>query len=141
MRGLKRNKQKLFYQLYSNHIPVYETDLYGNLVRDPVTGEPLLTGEYTVGYSDPVEFWANVSPTRSEAESEPFGVNVDYDKVICSCDLTLPIDELSMLYVDKVPGTDSAGNPVKPNYKVVKVARSLNSLLYAIKQMTEGEAK
>ena len=26
MRGLKRNKQKMWYQLYSEHIPVYETD-------------------------------------------------------------------------------------------------------------------
>ena len=61
MRGLKRNKQKMWYQLYSEHIPVYETDLDGNIIYDPVTGEPLLTGDCTVGYADPVEFRANVS--------------------------------------------------------------------------------
>ena len=52
MRGLKRNKQKLWYQLYDNHIPIYETDLDGNIIYDPVTGEPLLTGDFTVGYSE-----------------------------------------------------------------------------------------
>lgn len=133
MRGLKRNQKTLYYQLYSEHIPVYETDLEGNIIPDPVTGEPLLTGDYTVGYADPVKFRANVSPARSEAQTEPFGVQTDYDKVICSCDLTLPIDELSQVFVDREPGDGR-----KADYKVVKVAGSLNSLLYAIKQLPDG---
>ena len=79
MRGLKRNKQKLWYQLYSNHIPIYETDLDGNIIYDPVTGEPLLTGDYTVGYADPVEFRSNVSAARGEANTDTFGVDLTYD--------------------------------------------------------------
>ena len=130
MRGLKRNQKTLYYRLYSEHIPVYETDLDGNIIYDPVTGEPLLTGDYTVGYEEPVKFRANVSPARSEAQTEPFGVNTDYDKVICSCDLTLPVDELSQIFVDRKP-EDGKG----ADYKVVKVARSINSVLFAIKQL------
>ena len=136
MRGLKRNQKSLYYQLYSEHLPVYETDLDGNIIYDPVTGEPLLTGDYTVGYQEPVKFMANVSPARSEASVEPFGVQTDYDKVICSCDLTLPIDELSQIFVDRKP-SDGKG----ADYKVVKVAGSLNSLLYAIKQLPDGSVK
>ncbi len=126
----------LYYQLYSEHIPVYETDLDSNIIYDPVTGDPLLTGDYTVGYQEPVKFMANVSPARSEAQTEPFGVNTDYDKVICSCDLTLPIDELSQIFVDRKPA-DGKG----ADYKVVKVAGSLNSKLYAIKQLPSGGTK
>lgn len=133
MNGLKRNKKALYYRLYSDHIPVYETDLDGNIITDPMTGDPLLTGDYTVGYSEPVMFRANVSAAKNEAQTEPFGVNTDYDKVICSCDLSLPINELSQLYVDRKP-EDGKG----PDYKVVKVARSLNSVLYAIKQLPDG---
>lgn len=133
VRALKRNQKTLYYQLYSEHVPVYETDLDGNIIYDPVTGEPLLTGDYTVGYADPVKFRANVSPARSEAQTEPFGVNTDYDKVICSCDLTLPIDELSQVFVDRKP-EDGKG----ADYKVVKVARSINSVLFAIKQLPDG---
>lgn len=136
MRNLKRNQKTLYYQLYSEHIPVYETDLDGNIIPDPVTGEPLLTGDYKVGYADPVMFRANVSPARSEAQTEPFGVNTDYDKVICSCDLTLPIDELSQIFVDRKP-EDGKG----ADYKVVKVARSINSVLFAIKQLPDGGAE
>ena len=103
MRGLKRNKQKLWYQLYDNHIPIYETDLDGNIIYDPVTGEPLLTGDFTVGYSEPVEFRANVSAARGEANTDPFGVDLAYDKTVATCDMNLPIDELSVLFVDKKP--------------------------------------
>lgn len=136
MRGMKRNQKTLYYQLYSEHVPVYETDLDDNVIYDPVTGDPLLTGDYTVGYAEPVKFRANVSPARSEAQTEPFGVNTDYDKVICSCDLTLPIDELSQVFVDRKPAGGKGAD-----YKVVKVARSLNSLLYAIKKLPDGSVQ
>lgn len=139
MRGLKRNKQKLWYQLYKDHIPVYETDLDDNIIYDLVTGEPLLTGEYTVGYSDPVEFQANVSASRGEANTDPFGVDLVYDKMIATCDMKLPIDELSVLFVDKEPTFSTDGELTnKLDYKVVKVAKSLNSILYAIRKVTEG---
>lgn len=139
MRGLKRNQKTLYYQLYASNIPVYETDLDGNIVTDPITGEPLLTGETKVGYSDPVEFRANVSAARGEAQSDPFGVDLSYDKTMVSCDMGLPIDELSVLFVDKKPEFDAGGNLANTaDYKVVQVAKSLNSALYAIKKITEG---
>lgn len=141
MRGLKRNQNTLYYQLYSENIPIYETDLDGNIVTDPITGEPLLTGDTKVGYSDPVEFRANVSAARGEANTDPFGVDLPYDKTMVTCDMDLPIDELSTLFVDKKPEFDTGGNLMNTaDYKVVKVAKSLNSALYAIKKITEGSA-
>lgn len=133
MRGLRRNQKKLWYQLYQDHIPIYETDLDGNIVLDPATKEPLQTGDFTVGYTAPVQFKANVSAAKSEAQVEPFGINTDYDKVLCTCRTELPIDELSLVFVDRKPEEG-----VTADYKVVKVAKSLNSVLYAIKQISEG---
>lgn len=139
MRGLKRNQKTLYYQLYQSNIPVYETDLNGNILTDPITGEPLLTGETKVGYSDAVEIRANVSASRGESSSDPFGIDLAYDKTMVSCDMKLPIDELSVLFVDKKPEFDAGGNLTNTaDYKVVKVAKSLNSALYAIKKITEG---
>lgn len=141
MRGLKRNQNTLYYQLYSENIPIYETDLDGNIVTDPITDEPLLTGETKVGYSDPVEFRANVSAARGEAQSDPFGIDLSYDKTMVTCDMDLPIDELSVLFIDKKPEFGADGNLANSaDYKVVKVAKSLNSALYAIKKITEGSA-
>ncbi|CUX75350.1 hypothetical protein [Enterocloster clostridioformis] len=141
MRGLKRNQKTLYYQIYQSNIPVYEMDLDGNIVIDPVTGEPLLTGETKVGYAAPVQFRANVSAARGESSSDPFGIDLSYDKTMVSCDMTLPIDELSVLFVDKKPEFDAGGNLANTaDYKVVKVAKSLNSVLYAIRKVTEGSA-
>ena len=141
MRGLKRNQKTLYYQIYQSNIPVYEMDLDGNIVIDPVTGEPLLTGETMVGYAAPVQFRANVSAARGESSSDPFGIDLSYDKTMVSCDMTLPIDELSVLFVDKKPEFDAGGNLANTaDYKVVKVAKSLNSVLYAIRKVTEGSA-
>lgn len=65
---------------------------------------------------------------------------VKYDKTISSCEMDLPIDELSRLFVDKEPRYDADGTLInEADYKVVKVAKSLNSLLIAIKKRTEGE--
>ena len=141
MRGLKRNQKTLYYQLDQNNVPIYETDLDGNIVTDPITGEPLLTGETKVGYSAPVEFRANVSANRGESSSDPFGIDLLYDKTMVSCDMDLPIDELSVLFVDKKPEFDADGNLANTaDYKIVKVGKSLNSALYAIKKITEGNA-
>lgn len=141
MRGLKRNQKTLYYQLYADMVPVYETDLDGNIIRDPITGKPLLTGDSKVGYTDPVQFRASASSARGEAQTDPFGVDTQYDKTVCSCDMDLPIDELSVLFVDKKPVFDDDGNLMNTaDYKVVKVAKSLNSALYAIKKITEGSA-
>lgn len=129
MRGLKRNQKTLYYQLYNNNIPVYETDLDGNIVTDPITGESLLTGETKVGYSDPVEFRANVSAARGNGENDPFGISLDYTKQIVTCDTKLPINELSLIW-DYEPTENEDEAP----YKVVAVAKSINSITYAIKQ-------
>ena len=133
MRGLKRNQKTLYYQLYSEHIPVYETDLDGNIIYDPVTGEPLLTGDYTVGYADPVKFRANVSPARGDSDSDPFGISLDYTKQIVTCDMALPIAEGTLIWE-----SEPVGDTGKADYKVVKVARSINSVLFAVKQLPEG---
>ncbi|WP_321017367.1 hypothetical protein [Enterocloster bolteae] len=99
----------------------------------------MLTGETKVGYADPEEFRANVSAARGEANSDPFGIDLSYDKTMVTCDMDLPIDELSVLFVDKKPEFDVDGNLANSaDYKVVKVAKSLNSALYAIKKITEG---
>ena len=43
MRSLKKNKQKLYYSLYSEEIPVYERDEDGNIKYIEVDGKQELT--------------------------------------------------------------------------------------------------
>ena len=119
MRTLRRNKQDIYYALYvgSND----SVDEYGDN-----------NGEPTAVYTDPVklEDGANVSASRGTADSELFGIDLDYSRTICIEDINCPIKEDSILWIGRVPdGT------TKHNYIVKAVAISLNSTVYAIKEV------
>lgn len=88
------------------------------------------TGEKEKTYTSAVSMWANVSPQRGNADFEPFGVALDYDRTIVTADMDCPIDEHTVLWI----GTSASSGP--HNYIVRKVARSLNSITYAIKEVT-----
>lgn len=119
---MERNKRQFYYSLYQSQTIV--RDEYGN-----ETGEPKRV------YSSPVAMRANVSSASGTAQTEQFGTLVQYDKVIVTDDMTCPIDENSILFVDKEPSFDSGNNPL-PDYIVKRVARSLNSIAYAISRVS-----
>lgn len=89
MRCLKRNKRSLWYCLYKQTDIV--TDTYGNEV-----------GQHVV-YEQPVQMYANISQATGWANNEQFGNLENYDKVIVTDDLACPIDENTVLFVDKNP--------------------------------------
>lgn len=123
MRSLKRNRQTFYYALYGTEVE--EVDDEGNY-----------TGEITIGYENPVKAAGNISASRGEASTEQFGISLDYDKIVCSCDMALPIDETTILWVDTTPILDEDGaTKTKHDYIVKKVAKSLNSVQYAIKKV------
>lgn len=123
MRSLKRNEQTFYYALYGTEVE--EVDEEGNY-----------TGEVKIGYGNPVKAEENISASRGEASTEQFGISLDYDKIVCSCDMTLPIDETTILWVDTMPVLDKNGaTTTKHDYVVKKVAKSLNSVQYAIKKV------
>jgi hypothetical protein len=96
-----------------------------------------LTGQYDVIYSKPAAMDANVSAARGAAEADRFGINIQYDKVIVTCDMSCPIDETSILWVDTLPVLEEDGSTETPHDYVMQcVARSLNSIAYAVKRVS-----
>lgn len=138
MRCLNRNKTAFFYALYIGKKPIVDED--GNE-----------SGEYQTVYSEPVRMDANISPANGSTQAEPFGSSVQYDKVIVTDDTDCPIDEQSVMFIDNVSDTvlhDEYGNilcteadaPLQIldfqfDYIVKKVARSQNSISYAISRV------
>ena len=117
MRTLGRNKQTLYYATY-----VSETEIVRNGLK---------TGHYESTYSSPVKARMNISPARGSAVSEPFGINTNYDKTAVTYDTNCPMDEKSIVWV----GIE----PTEPhNYVVARKAVSLNSVTYALKEVTNG---
>lgn len=122
MKALSQNKQTIYYKLLDG---VSDVEIGG-----------LKTGEKQKTYSMLTQARVNVSSARGTADVEQFGVTDNYDRTLVTDDMTCPIDEQSILWIGISPYDESTGAEVPHNYKVVRVARSLNSLMYAIRKVT-----
>ena len=125
VRILQRSLQPFWYRLYETIAPDTYTDEWGNVVE---------SGEQTVGYSAPVQMYAHISPASGASDVEMFGNLDNYDKVIVTADMTCPIDENSVLYIDTTP-TETDGEWSAYNYIVRRVARSINSISIAVRKV------
>lgn len=118
----------MHYALYDNEIPI--VDVNGN---DEL--------ETRAGYKNPVLFRAHLTPGKSDAEESPFGKDASYDRIISTCDMNLPIDENSLIWVRNKPtfNDDGTVNGDSADYEVAAPPLdSLNSLLIAIKKRSKS---
>ena len=121
MRNLARNKRKFTYCLYTGKAPIY--DSLG-----------LETGEYRLTYSAPIVALGNISPATGMAITEQFGNLENYDKVIAIDDVDTPINDDTVLFIDKEYEADAYGNPMY-DYIVRRVAKSLNQVSIAVSKV------
>lgn len=120
MKCMNRNKKLFWYSLYESKEPI--KDEYGNK-----------TGEYKINYSAPVCMKANISPAGGSSQIEQFGNSEQYDKVIVTDEMNCPIDENTVLHIDCCPFCN--GDDVPYDYIVKKVAKSINSISYAVSKV------
>lgn len=122
MRLMTRNLSTIYYCLYDETRP--QTD-----------GNGYETGETQVIYKRPVRLKCSVSPATGYAQVNVFGNLDSYDKVLLTDKMDCPIDENTVLFIDKKPEFDDEGVPLF-DYQVRQVARSLNSISYAVSKVT-----
>ena len=115
MRNLCRNESTIYYALYNGE-------------AEAVDADGLYTGVVVPTYGIPVAIRASVSAARGTADIDLFGVNVSYTKAVIVDDTSCPIDEHSRLWIGAAPSSPH-------NYEVVAVAKSLNHITYAVKQV------
>jgi len=120
MKSLVRNALTFYYAQYSGKTEMTDED-------------GLKTGEYTLTYGTPTMMRANISASRGQADVDMFGVDTKYSKTIVTTDMNCPINENSRLWIGITPTTGQVSNP--HNYRVVRVAKSLNSISYAIDEV------
>lgn len=113
MRTLNKNKTPFAYALWLREDVTF--DEYGNE-----------NGVEQV-YDAPVMTSGNISSAAGMATSQPFGINIEYDKIIVVDDL--PVDEHSVMWVDNLDTTQPY------DYVVKKVAKSLNHVSIAISKV------
>ena len=122
MRLQKRNLKSIWYCLYSGKQKIMDDNNYE-------------TGEYRVTYFDPVEIKCNVSPAMGQSQLGLFGNLESYDKVIVTDDINCPIDESTVLFIDKVPQKENGAYIFDYDYVVRRVAKSLNSIAIAVSKV------
>lgn len=122
MKTMEKNKKPFWYLLFDKTTPVLDED--GNE-----------TGESHVVYHPAVAAAANISSAMGSAQVEQFGNFTAYDRVIVTDDMTCPIDENSVLFIDKAPKYAPDGSPLY-DYTVKRVARSLNFISYAVRKVS-----
>ena len=136
MKLLKRNLKPVWYCLYR--------------CTEDLRVNNLLTGEKKVLYHEPVKIYCNISPATGYAQTYMFGTLESYDKIIIVDDINCPIDENTVLFIDKVPEFISKiqnskeskdedtiewnGTPIY-DYKVYRVSKSLNHISYAVRKV------
>ena len=109
MRTLKRNKIQVSYYLYYGKTE--DTDSSGNY-----------TGEWSKTYLEPVVIGANVSPATGNADVEGFGIATDYSHIMLVEGTECPIAEDTVLKIGDA------------YFRVVRIAKSLNQLRYALRE-------
>ena len=117
MKVMERNKRTFWYCLYDRKEPIVDED--GNE-----------TGEEQIVYKPAQSLRANISAASGSSQVEQFGNLAGYDKVIVLDDTSCPIDENTVLFIDKEPEYDEDGKPLY-DYMVKRVAKSLNSVSVA----------
>lgn len=120
MRLLRRNLKTVYWKNYVGKTEI--TDDYG-----------YYTGESNIAYTDFLEAKMNVSASRGLASEEMFGISTNYSKVLMTDDINCSMDEHSILWID-APTTGPY------NYVVVQVAKSLNSIAYAVREVNVSES-
>lgn len=115
MRAVRRDLKTIYYSLYLGETDEVDDGLY--------------TGDKIKSYGDPVEMKINVGVARGSSVIELFGNDVPYDKTLITHDLNCPINENTVLWVDKTP-TDGSFD-----YIVQKVAKGHNNITYAVRKV------
>ena len=122
MRTMTRNRRTFYYADLLNVTMPQDTD--GNYVEEQMS------------YSNPVECKAPITAANGQAETQLFGVNEPYDKVITLNKGENFLKIGSILWVDTSPDVDEQGKATKPyDYIVVKAAESLNFVNVAIRKV------
>lgn len=121
MKLMKRNLSAIYYCLYLKKEALLDGDGYE-------------TGETRISYAAPVCMKCSVSPATGYAQLDMFGNLESYDKVLITDDTACPIDENTVLFVDKEPEYKDE-TPIY-DYRVRRVAKSRNFISYAITKVT-----
>lgn len=119
MRLQKRNLRQIYYCQCLGETDILDDD-----------GQ--YTGMKSVSYADAVAMMVSISVPYGESRPMEFGSIEPYQYTVYTDDMDCPIDEHSVLFIDKEPPEHGAEGY---NYSVLQVAKSINSIAYKVSKV------
>lgn len=131
MRLLARNKLDIWYANRIGAVPIVDSDGFK-------------TGDYQLVYSTPTKLRMSISASsgannlgsQGMANLNPYGITTGYTHRATTEDMNCPITEESLIWFKIEPG--ATAEEVPHNFKIVRIARSLNHLIYYLKEVDVG---
>ena len=144
------NKQAMKYSLQGQTVIIYERDNDGNILYyTDNDGNPYLDDEGNkipkvleekTGFSEPVDFKANIAFSGGEAQSKEYGFDTaDFDAILLTDRNMLPIQKGDLIWLDSKPTytSDSLVNETSADFTIVGIKPALYSTKYMLKAVVK----
>ena len=144
------NKQAMKYSLQGQTVIIYERDDDGNILYyTDNDGNPYLDDEGNkmpkvleekTGFSEPVDFKANIAFSGGEAQSKEYGFDTaDFDAILLTDRNALPIQKGDLIWLDSKPTytSDSLVDETSADFTVVGIKPALKSTKYMLKAVVK----
>lgn len=123
----------VLYDLPENQVSFWYQVFIGEV--DEIDEDGNRTGDKIKSYSKPIPAKARISANTGNAQDSPFGQNIIYDKSISTVK-RLPIDEQTLLFIDREPIFDDNGFLTNgADYQCVCVKNGIHQNVWAIKKI------
>lgn len=144
------NKQAMKYSLQGQTVTIYERDDNGNILYyTDNDGEPYLDSEGNkipkileekTGFSEPVDFKANIAFSGGEAQTKEYGFDTaDFDAILLTDRNMLPIQKGDLIWLDSKPTytDDSLIDETSADFTIVGTKPALHSTKYMLKAVVK----
>ena len=144
------NKQAMKYSLQGQTVTIYERDDDGNILHyTDNDGEPYLDSEGNkipkileekTGFSEPVDFKANIAFSGGEAQSKEYGFDTaDFDAILLTDRNTLPVQKGDLIWLDSKPTytSDNLVDETSADFTIVGIKPALYSTKYMLKAVVK----
>lgn len=138
---LEINKQSMKYSLQGQTVTIYEKDDDGNdKYYETSDGEKIYYTHEVNGYSDPVDFMANIAFSGGEAQNEEYGFNTaDFDAILLTDREEYPLAKGSLIWLNSEVTRTSDGtiDETSADFIVVGVKSALASTKYVLRAVVK----
>ena len=144
------NKQAMKYSLQGQTVTIYERDDDGNILYyTDNDGEPYLDDEGNkipkvleekTGFSEPVDFKANIAFSGGEAQSKEYGFDTaDFDAILLTDKGMYPLKKGDLIWLDSKPTytSDSLVDETSADFTIVGIKPALYSTKYMLKAVVK----